>query len=167
MRKEVFLAAGLLVLLLSLVPLVAIEAQEPLPSDDEVNAIAKQLYCPVCENIPLDVCPTQACEQWRGTIREKLAIGWDEGQIRQYFVDQYGDRVLSTPPAKGFNWLVYILPPVAFVIGAVILLRVFKSWKETPQPAVVRSRVKADRSEDPYVKLLEEELRKRERSEGS
>ena len=26
----------------------------PEPSDDEVNAVAKQLYCPVCENIPLD-----------------------------------------------------------------------------------------------------------------
>ncbi|MFN3309334.1 MAG: hypothetical protein ACK44E_09010, partial [Anaerolineales bacterium] len=32
-------------------------------SDDEVNAIAKYLYCPVCENVPLDVCGTQACEQ--------------------------------------------------------------------------------------------------------
>jgi cytochrome c-type biogenesis protein CcmH/NrfF len=45
------------------------------PTDDEVNAIAKQLYCPVCENIPLDVCPTQACAQWRDLIREKLARG--------------------------------------------------------------------------------------------
>ena len=74
-------------------------AQDPEPSDDEVNAIAKQLYCPVCENIPLDVCPTQACEQWRATIRDKLAIGWNEQQIKNYFVDQYGDRVLATPPS--------------------------------------------------------------------
>ncbi len=36
-------------------------AQGQPPTDDEVNRIAKQLYCPVCENTPLDVCPTQAC----------------------------------------------------------------------------------------------------------
>jgi cytochrome c-type biogenesis protein CcmH len=40
-------------------------AQESTPrppiTDDQVNAIAKQMYCPVCENTPLDVCPTQAC----------------------------------------------------------------------------------------------------------
>jgi cytochrome c-type biogenesis protein CcmH len=167
MRKEIFLGAGLLVILLSFVPLMAMDAQEPTPSDDEVNAIAKQLYCPVCENIPLDVCPTQACEQWRGTIREKLALGWDESQIRQYFVDQYGDRVLSTPPARGFNWLVYILPPIAFGAGAVVLFRIIKNWKAAPQPVVSKARKDPDQSVDPYVRLLEEELRKRDGPEGS
>ena len=27
-----------------------VSAQEPMPSDNEVNAIAKDLFCPVCEN---------------------------------------------------------------------------------------------------------------------
>lgn len=129
------------------------------PTDDQVNAIAKQLYCPVCENIPLDVCGTQACEQWRELIRQKLAEGWSENQIKQYFVDQYGDRVLATPPARGLNWLVYIVPPVAILAGAFILYRAFKIWQsqavsepsaDTPAP-----------SQDEYVLRLEEELRKR------
>ena len=38
-------------------------------TDDQVNAIANQLYCPVCENIPLDTCGTLACEDWREEIR--------------------------------------------------------------------------------------------------
>lgn len=138
-------------------------AQEPEPSDDEVNAIAKQLYCPVCENIPLDVCPTQACEQWRQTIRDKLAIGWSEDEIKQYFVDQYGDRVLATPPARGLNWLVYVLPPVAIVVGAVFLFRAFRSWTrvESDEPMVMSDEIQ---SRDPYVARLEEELRRREGS---
>lgn len=165
MRRIFFLTVGLLVFILSFIPLFGIEAQEPTPSDDEVNAIAKELYCPVCENIPLDVCPTVACEQWRDTIRDKLALGWDEGKIRQYFLDQYGDRVLSTPPARGFNWLVYVLPPAVFVVGAVVLFRVFRSWKETPQPFETAPEANFEGVDDPYVKLLEEELRKRERAE--
>ena len=41
----------------------------------EVNAIASQLYCPVCESTPLDVCPTEACRQWRDVIRTMLTEG--------------------------------------------------------------------------------------------
>ena len=47
-----------LVALLSLVIARTALAQSDVPTDDEVNAVARQMYCPVCENIPLDVCPT-------------------------------------------------------------------------------------------------------------
>jgi cytochrome c-type biogenesis protein CcmH len=133
-------------------------AQEPTPSDDEVNAIARQLYCPVCENVPLDVCPTQACAQWRATIREKLTLGWSEEQIKEYFVAQYGDRVLATPPARGLNWLVYILPPLALAAGGFLLWQTMRRWQraaaEAPPPAPAPEA-------DPYVQKLEEELKRR------
>ena len=133
-------------------------AQSPTPSDDEVNAIAKQLYCPVCESTPLDVCPTQACAQWRELIREKLAQGWTAEQIKAYFSDQYGDRVLATPPARGLNWLIYLIPPIAILAGAFILYRAMKAWKR-PLPAVVETPQQT--STDEYTTRLEEELRKR------
>ena len=103
-------------------------AQDTTPTDDEVNAIAKQLYCPVCENTPLDVCPTEACRQWRELIRDQLAEGKTEDEIKQYFVANYGARVLSEPPRTGFNWLVYIIPPVLILLGAVLLFNAFRAW---------------------------------------
>ena len=129
------------------------------PTDDEVNAVAKQLYCPVCENIPLDVCGTQACAQWRDLIRVKLSQGWTQDEIKQYFVDQYGDRVLATPPARGLNWLVYIIPPLAILAGAFILYRAFLAWKK-PVPQVDLEEA-AESVGDEYIARLEEELRKR------
>jgi len=141
-------------------------AQEPtpgpsLPSDDQVNAVARQLYCPVCENTPLDVCPTQACAEWRSLIREKLAQGWSADQIKTYFAQQYGDRVLAAPPARGLNWLVYVIPPLAFLLGVFLLYRAFKAWR-TPQPAqpVPASAAIDPADEDEYEKKIEEELRK-------
>jgi len=150
---------GYLVLMAIAVPVLIASAavQPPPPSDDEVNAIAHQLYCPVCENVPLDVCPTQACAQWRDTIRDKLAQGWSEAQIKDYFVEQYGARVLATPPARGLNWLVYVFPPVAFLAGAFVLYRAFRSWGQTPEPLVPTA---PDADGDPYVARLEEELRR-------
>jgi cytochrome c-type biogenesis protein CcmH len=141
-------------------------AQDPTPSDNEVNRIAKQLFCPVCENTPLDVCPTQACAQWRALIREKLAAGWTEDQIKQYFVDQYGARVLSEPPRTGLNWLVYLVPPILFVVGVVILVRTFRPPKESSRteasPASAEeSPVSPGSASDEYVARLEDELKKR------
>lgn len=148
-------------LVLAFVSVGSVLAQDPEPSDDEVNAIAKQLYCPVCENIPLDVCPTQACEQWRATIRDKLALGWNEEQIKQYFADQYGDRVLATPPARGLNWIVYVLPPAVIVLGAVFLFQALRSWTKV-KPDETKTRVERIEPQDPYVARLEEELSRRE-----
>lgn len=131
------------------------------PTDDEVNAIAKQLYCPVCENIPLDVCGTQACAQWRELIREKLAQGWNEEQIKEYFVAQYGDRVLASPPARGLNWLVYIVPPLAILVGVFILYQAFRAWRKPLSAEVELPADPISAPDDEYIARLEEELSKR------
>jgi len=166
-KKSPIISLTILVSILSLAfPLVALaqDADPGTPTDDQVNAIAKEMYCPVCENVPLDVCGTQACAQWRALIREKLEEGWSEEQIKQYFVDQYGARVLATPPASGLNWLVYVVPPIAFLVGAFILYRGIQSWRqiesdeEDPQE-IVDTPV----ADDDYMARLEEELRRSER----
>ena len=162
-KKLGFAAVFCAALFLALVFAGAAGAQSPNPmgpTDDQVNAIAKQLYCPVCENVPLDVCGTQACEQWRQLIRQRLAEGWSEDQIKNYFVNQYGDRVLATPPAHGLNWLVYVFPPLAIVAGAIILWRVFNSWTR-PIPEKEQSQAPGTPVQDDYVRRVEEELRSR------
>ena len=139
-------------------------AQDNVPTDDEVNAIARQLYCPVCENTPLDVCPTEACRQWRELIRLQLSQGMTEAEIKQYFVDNYGARVLAEPPRTGLNWLVYILPPAIILLGSFFLFRSFQEWTS---PKVASASTGGDRSEasspekDDYVARLEEELKTR------
>ncbi len=132
------------------------------PTDDEVNAIARKLYCPVCESTPLDVCPTEACHEWRELIRTMLAEGNTEDQITQYFVDQYGARVLSEPPKEGFFWLIYALPPAVILIGAVILFRSLKEWTKPKAAALVVGAEPAAASPktDDYLSRFEEELKK-------
>jgi cytochrome c-type biogenesis protein CcmH len=140
----------------------AAQAQQavPTPSDDEINAVAKQLYCPVCENISLDVCPTTACAQWRDLIKQKLEANWTTQQIKDYFVKQYGDRVLAEPPRHGINWLVYVVPPVAILLGVYIFIRVLRSMRmKSPAPAVTPPDVPSP--QDEYLKRVEQELSQR------
>jgi cytochrome c-type biogenesis protein CcmH len=158
-KLGMLLALAVIVLLGGLVssPVMAQEPQ-PTPSDDEVNAIAKRMYCPVCENIPLDVCATTACEQWREMIREKLMEGWTEEEIFDYFVTLYGDRVLSEPPRTGLNWLIYVLPPIFLLIGVYVIVRGFRTWKKPVESLAADA---PDTDQDAYISRLEEELEKR------
>lgn len=167
MRRNHILAIGLAILLgLLVVSVVSAQQPQPTPSDDQVNAIARQLYCPVCENTPLDVCPTTACAQWRELIRQKLAAGWNEQAIKDYFVSQYGARVMGTPPFTGLNMLVYIIPPLAILAGVYVLFRAYRSWKR-PVPQSDRSispegaPPEVNTVQDEYIKRLEDEVRKR------
>ncbi|GAB4542724.1 MAG: hypothetical protein Fur002_13470 [Anaerolineales bacterium] len=150
--NTLFLAALLAAMFL---PFASAAAQTRVPTDDEVNAIARKLYCPVCESTPLDVCPTEACHQWREQIRSMLSEGKTEDEILQYFEQQYGARVLAEPPKKGFFWLVYLVPLLIILAGAVILFRSMKAWTK-PAPAEETSPAPSD----DYLARMEEELKK-------
>jgi cytochrome c-type biogenesis protein CcmH len=89
---------------------------------DDVNRIAKQMYCPVCENEPLDACRTAACQQWRAQIGQMLSEGQSEQEIKDYFVARYGVRVLAQPPAQGTSLLLYVLPIAGLIVGMVIVV---------------------------------------------
>lgn len=141
-------------------------AQAGIPSDDDVNQIAKKLFCPVCENVPLDVCPTQACSQWRATIKEKLVAGWTEQQILDYFVAQYGERVLAQPSTRGLNILVWVVPPILVVAGAFTLWRILRQMsRSTPKFAISSGPEfglgESDTSGDEYIARVEQELKRR------
>jgi len=135
-----------------------VSAQGSEPTDDQVNAVAHQLYCPVCENTPLDVCPTQACTQWRATIKEKLAAGWSEQQIKDYFVQQYGERVLAQPSTSGFNIVLWVLAPLG-VLTAVAVCAYYLRQMRLAAP--VTSNAGPAQPGDEYAQRLEDELAKR------
>jgi cytochrome c-type biogenesis protein CcmH len=168
MKRTLIFCALLLAGLMALAWFGSVSAQTPQPqtgttvTDNQVNAVAHELYCPVCENIPLDVCPTQACAQWRELIRQQLAQGMTKQQIKDYFAKQYGDRVLDQPPLQGLNLLVYILPFSMLLIGVVVVVRVLRSGRNPVGAAaqLATAPTPHSESEDAYERRLEEELKK-------
>ena len=127
------------------------------PTQDDVNAVARKLFCPVCENTPLDVCPTEACQQWRDVIRTKLIEGQSEQEILDYFAMMYGDSVLAQPPPRQVvAWLL----PVVIVLAAVgVLVYWVRSWtRPAPTAQTVAQPVTELDESDPYVQRLEQEL---------
>lgn len=156
MKRKMLLMLALVTTLLLATFIVAL-AQGKTPTDDEVNAIAKKLYCPVCPNTPLDVCETKACEDWRAQIRDELASGWTEQQILDYFVAQYGERVLAEPQRRGFTSLVWMLPVIGVLLGVVVVWQVLRMWKKDHLQVPVRTSVSNISPE--IMAKIEKELR--------
>ncbi len=152
-------------IVLILLPVLALPAaaQDVIITDDEVNAVARDMYCPVCENIPLDVCPTAACADWREEIREMLAGGFSEQEVKDAFVLRYGERVVGTPQDPTLRALSLVTPwlmgAAALVAGAYVLLR----WQSRrPAAPVVEAGAAASRAtDDDYRARLEADLLQR------
>jgi cytochrome c-type biogenesis protein CcmH len=53
-------------------------------------------------------------------------------QIKQEFVAQYGPVVLGEPPREGLNWLIWLLPVVALIGGAVWIFMTLRGWTKAP-----------------------------------
>lgn len=85
----------------------------PSPSDLEA-----ELVCPVC-GTTLDQSDAPVAQRMKQIIRERLAAGATEAQIKAELVDQFGPGVLSEPPKSGFDLLAWLVPLGLLVAGAV------------------------------------------------
>ena len=133
------------------------DEQPGYPTDNAVNRVAKQLYCPVCPNTPLDVCETKACQDWRAQIRDQLAEGWTDQQVIDYFVAQYGERVLAEPQRKGFTSLVWFLPVIAVLLGLGIVYEILKNWRRQKPASAIST--PPHQIPDEILKKIEREIR--------
>ncbi len=85
----------------------------PSPADLEA-----QLVCPVC-GTTLDQSDAPVAQRMKQIIRERLAAGASEAQIKAELVDQFGPGVLAEPPKSGFDLLAWLVPLAVLVAGAI------------------------------------------------
>lgn len=127
-------------------------------TDDQVNGIAKKLYCPVCENITLDTCPTAACEDWRYEIRLQLEAGLNEQQIIEDFVRRFGDRVVGTPVDPFLHALSVFTPWVLIALCLVAAAQILaKKRDERPQTSTASANDEGKAS-DRYQDIFERDV---------
>jgi cytochrome c-type biogenesis protein CcmH len=172
-RRTWTLLAGML-LALALGGVVAAQSDTPPATvapgvtTNDVNEIARRLYCPLCSGVRLDACELKACTQMKEVIALKLSEGESFEQIRDYFVEQYGPQVLGEPPRQGFNLLAWALPVVVLVLAGFIFWRkarglVAQPAEQSPgRPATAPKPMDGaeDGDQDSYERKLEEELAK-------
>lgn len=121
----------------------------------------RTLICPLCPSETIDQSQVLLAAQMRAQVRERLAEGWSEEEIRQYFVDRYGERVLAAPPKQGFNLLAWVVPPVIVIASLLVLVwvvRQMQARRRTPQASPGQTaEVRDDAALRPYLSLVDRE----------
>ena len=86
--------------------------------------------CPICDAQTLDQSQSQLAKDMKVTISNQLSEGKKNEQIREFFVNRYGEEVLAYRPQKGLNIFLWIIPTTIFVTGILIILNTYKNIKK-------------------------------------
>ena len=95
-----------------------------------------ELVCPVCETT-LDQSDAPVAQRMKTFIRERIAAGDTEDEIKDALVAQFGPGVLATPPQSGFGLLAWLLPLGALVGGAIAVGLLVRTWSRRRAPPAV------------------------------
>ncbi len=93
---------------------------QPLPDpaqEARAQSLMRELRCTVCENEPVSQSTADMAVDARRKIRQLVGEGSSDGQVRDFFVERYGDYVSFRPS----NWLLWLFP-FALLVGAGALL---------------------------------------------
>jgi len=114
------------VLLFSSLNSFALSPEQHLPEQQEQRAreLFLQIKCPVCAGQVIESSDTQIAFQLRKLVREKIADGKSDEEIKSYLATEYGDDILNSPNFNFSNICLWVLPLIFVVCGVLFLRRI-------------------------------------------
>ena len=103
-----------------------------------VESIENGTICQCGCNQTVSGCNHEGCgskAEMQAMAEKEVASGKDGPAILQDFVLRYGTKVLSTPPASGFNLTVWILPICGGFLGLALVVLLVRRWRHAPEIA--------------------------------
>jgi len=94
-------------------PAMAIQPNEMLSNpklEMRARAIDKGLRCLVCQNESIDDSNADLAHDLRVLVRQRVAAGDSDEQVKQYIVARYGNYVLLKPPFDAETYLLWLGP---------------------------------------------------------
>ncbi len=136
------------------------------------NEVERRLFpllacvCGGCPHEPLSSCTCGYADQYREQIRDMIAKGMTDDQIKAEWVKRHGYDALTVPSNAGAGQLIYVAPLLAIIgmAGVVIVaLKRFRRREEIHEKSLANegeaaSEAKADKR-DEYDLKLDEELK--------
>jgi cytochrome c-type biogenesis protein CcmH len=98
----------------------------------------------VCQSLSVADSPSETAHQMKAIIRERLAAGENPEQVKAYFVEKYGTWILLSPPRRGFDLLVWVVPFAGLAGGLVLVLILVRRWSRGPAAAAGPPPISAD-----------------------
>ncbi len=98
----------------------AAPAPESLPDpvqEAHARVLQKEFRCPVCQGESIDESGAPLAADLRRLIREHIARGETDAQIRDYLVARYGEFILMNPPVEPDTYALWLAPLAVLLLG--------------------------------------------------
>lgn len=108
--------------------------------EHRAREISEGIRCLVCQNQSIMDSNADLAKDLRSIVRERVAAGDSDDDVRNYLVSRYGDWVLLNPPFRLKTALLWISPLLLLLVGAIFMWRFMRSRSDTmssaeePQP---------------------------------
>jgi cytochrome c-type biogenesis protein CcmH len=86
------------------------------------QALDREIRCVQCENEPIAQSTAEIATDMRALVRERIAAGDSDEEIRAFFRRRYGDFVLFRPPFDARTWALWAAPLLLGGAGLVAVL---------------------------------------------
>lgn len=160
-RPSIIIPAAIALLVAVVWAVAAVRASQPPTLDQRVKAVASQVQVPGGFGDSAATSSLPVAQEMRDLIRQDLSQGMSDRQILDYFRQRYGDGILETPPANGFNALLWLPAIVLAAIAAYYVWRALRARLAVGPSPAQRARpgnAPASADEDGYRELLRREI---------
>lgn len=145
-------AAIVVGILAVLAAVAAVAVPRPETPEERVGRIAADLRCPVCQGLSVNDSPSESAREMRAMIRQDVAEGRTDDEIREQFRSAYGDWILLAPPTDDARGLVWLVPLVVIAAGVALVLSRLRGPMSSARPtseqlALLRERSRLEEGE--------------------
>lgn len=112
---------------------------DPAVDESRARALDAEIRCVACENEPISQSTADIAVDMRAVVRERIAAGDTDDEIRAYFADRYGDFVLLRPRASGLTWALWGAPLLLLILAALAAMPLLRRRPGEPDPDGIAS----------------------------
>ena len=81
------------------------------------QSLDREIRCVQCQNEPIAQSTADIAVDMRALVRERIAAGDSDTEIRAFFRERYGDFVLFRPPFDARTWALWAAPFLLLGVG--------------------------------------------------
>lgn len=130
----------------------------PPAQEARVMVLGKQLRCAVCQGVSIADSPASMARAQLDKVRELVAEGKNDQEIRDYFVARYGEWALLEPTTNGLNGLLWLAPVGMLVLGVLLIMGQVKKGQGGAATPAAPGAPAAPAADDPFLAQVKKDL---------
>ena len=87
-------------------------------NESRLETWSKTLLCPVCQGETIYDSPSEYADDMKSILEQQIDDGWTDSQINTFWIDRYGERIITNPINNNIEILFL---PIFIVITFIII----------------------------------------------